>query len=214
MTKICSKCGKRKNISNFGKLSKSKDGYRSDCKECRKKESKKRYSENKEYFENYREEHKEHYKEIKKEHYEKNKEHYKKLNSDRYYKNKKSHLEKMTKYRKNNKEELNKYYRERKEKDISYDIEVRVRNRINAAIKNKSNSTKELLGCDVEFYKQYLEEKFEEGMSWENRSEWHIDHIKPLAKFDLTNEKQLFEAFHYTNTQPLWAKDNLSKGCR
>jgi desulfoferrodoxin (superoxide reductase-like protein) len=50
-------------------------------------------------------------------------------------------------------------------------------------------------------------------MTWDNWTTdgWHIDHIKPLASFDLTDRKQLLEACHYTNLQPLWAKDNLIK---
>jgi len=50
-------------------------------------------------------------------------------------------------------------------------------------------------------------------MTWDNWTldGWHIDHIKPLASFDLTDRKQLLEACHYTNLQPLWAKDNLTK---
>jgi len=48
-------------------------------------------------------------------------------------------------------------------------------------------------------------------MLWSNYGEWHIDHIKPLASFDLSDRKQLLEACHYTNLQPLWAQDNLSK---
>jgi hypothetical protein len=51
-------------------------------------------------------------------------------------------------------------------------------------------------------------------MSWSNWSlkGWHIDHIKALSKFDLTNREQLLEACHYTNLQPLWAAENMSKG--
>jgi len=49
-------------------------------------------------------------------------------------------------------------------------------------------------------------------MSWGNYGEWHIDHIKPISSFDLTNEYELKKAFHYSNTQPLLAKENLSKG--
>jgi hypothetical protein len=58
-------------------------------------------------------------------------------------------------------------------------------------------------------YKNYIESKFQEGMDWNNYGEWHIDHIIPLSS--ASNENELERLFHYTNCQPLWAKDNLSK---
>ena len=53
-------------------------------------------------------------------------------------------------------------------------------------------------------------------MSWDNwsRTGWHIDHKIALAKFDLTIESELKKAVHHTNLQPMWAKDNLSKGSK
>lgn len=60
----------------------------------------------------------------------------------------------------------------------------------------------------------HLESLFKPGMSWENHGEWHIDHILPLASFDLTDEQQAAKACHYTNLQPLWASENMSKGAR
>ena len=57
----------------------------------------------------------------------------------------------------------------------------------------------------------YLDAKFTDGMSWENHGEWHIDHILPCASFNLLIEDEQRKCFHYTNLQPLWAKDNLSK---
>ena len=70
------------------------------------------------------------------------------------------------------------------------------------------------LGCSIEELKLYLEKQFQIGMTWENwnNTGWHIDHIKPLSKFNLTDINQIKEACHYTNLQPLWAKDNILKG--
>ena len=78
----------------------------------------------------------------------------------------------------------------------------------------KNGSAVKDLGCSIDELKTYLESKFQLGMTWDNWSKdgWHIDHIKPLSSFDLTDKKQLLEACHYTNLQPLWATDNLSKG--
>jgi hypothetical protein len=66
------------------------------------------------------------------------------------------------------------------------------------------------VGCSIYQLKDYIESKFKQGMSWENYglNGWHIDHIKPLSSFTVDN---IMEANHYTNLQPLWAKENLIK---
>lgn len=71
-----------------------------------------------------------------------------------------------------------------------------------------------MLGCDFEFFINYIESKFLSGMTWQNhtRTGWHIDHIMPCASFDLTDPEQQKKCFHYSNLQPLWAEDNLRKG--
>ena len=71
-----------------------------------------------------------------------------------------------------------------------------------------------MLGCSFEFLRNYIESKFLEGMTWENHGYygWHIDHIIPCSSFDLSIKENQFKCFHYTNLQPLWAFENLSKG--
>lgn len=73
-----------------------------------------------------------------------------------------------------------------------------------------------LVGCVWPDFVAHIESLFSDGMSWGNHGQrgWHFDHIKPLSSFDLTDEKQLFEACHFTNVQPLWAADNIRKGAK
>lgn len=82
--------------------------------------------------------------------------------------------------------------------------------------KSKEGSAIKLLGCSVIEFCAYIEGKFLSGMSWDNYGYrgWHIDHIRPLASFDLSVKEQIAEAVHYSNLQPLWAVDNLRKGDR
>lgn len=93
-----------------------------------------------------------------------------------------------------------------------------LRSRIYRVVKRagaiKSERTMELLGCSMEFFIDHLKSQFTEGMSLENHGEWHIDHIRPCASFDLTDPEQQKQCFHYTNLQPLWAFENLSKGAK
>lgn len=62
----------------------------------------------------------------------------------------------------------------------------------------------------------HLESKFVEGMTWENRSEWHIDHIRPIASFNYAtpDDPEFKQCWSLSNLQPLWAKENMSKGAK
>jgi len=107
--------------------------------------------------------------------------------------------------------------KERYHSDTRFRLEFILRRRISLALRgfNKSKNTIKLLGVpNIEFLKNYLESKFKPGMSWEKRGLIHIDHIIPCASFDLTDPKQQAKCFHYTNLQPLWAHENLSKGAK
>jgi hypothetical protein len=101
----------------------------------------------------------------------------------------------------------------REAKIIAHSIRTRVWQGLK---RTKNQNCGQLTGLSWENLKIYLESKFQTGMTWENygMNGWHIDHIKPLVSFDLTNSEQIKLAFHYTNLQPLWAKDNLRKGGR
>ena len=76
----------------------------------------------------------------------------------------------------------------------------------------KESKTFELLGCDQETLFEHFESKFQDGMTWENHSfyGWHADHIIPLDS--ATTVEELVKLCHFTNLQPLWAKENLEKG--
>lgn len=101
---------------------------------------------------------------------------------------------------------------------LSAKVAANMRRRVNQALKHqgtiKSNHTMDYVGCSKEELVKHIESKFKGGMSWDNYGlkGWHIDHIIPLCSYDLTIDKNRYTAFHYTNLQPLWAKDNLKKG--
>jgi len=80
--------------------------------------------------------------------------------------------------------------------------------------KSQLSRSEIICGCTWDALKSHLEGQFQEGMTWDNQSEWHIDHIKPCSSFDLTDPKQVSECFHYSNLQPLWATENRSKGAK
>ena len=132
------------------------------------------------------------------------------INREKILKNKK-------KYRKAHKEEIDNYrkkYEYRKRKiDVNFRIKHNLRNRILKIFKNinRSKSTGKLVGCSIEFLKQYLEKQFKPGMSWSNYGKWHVDHKIPCCTFNLSKPSEQKKCFHYTNLQPLWAEENLKK---
>lgn len=135
-------------------------------------------------------------------------------------------------YRKNNPEKVksvNKKWRElnaekvridkreyrkiRIDTDEFFALRIRIRDLISTSLKKngyKKNSTSgKILGCAFEFFKIYIEGQFKDGMSWDNRSEWHLDHKIPISS--AKTEDEILRLNHYTNFQPLWAADNIRK---
>lgn len=111
-------------------------------------------------------------------------------------------------------------YKTKAEKKLSRALRQRFRYALKDFLKTKKVSAVKDLGCTVEEAVNYLESKFHtnpetgEEMGWHNYGDWHIDHIKPLARCNLDTVDGQREAVHYTNLQPLWWKDNLSKGAK
>ena len=91
-------------------------------------------------------------------------------------------------------------------------------NRINQLIRDKNKqSWLDIVNYNIEELKVHLENKFRDGMTWENYGKhWHIDHIKPVSHFKFTSkfDQEFKECWQLTNLQPLLAKENLSKGNR
>lgn len=219
MQKRCSNCKIIKDTTFFSKRKKSKDGYNGRCKMCI-------YEYMKKYRQNYTNKQKKQYK-IKakqynitnKEKLSKHQEEYRSKNVEAiknyqknwYIKNKK----RIQKYISNNRKKINKYYRNYVP-SINAKIAKSLHTNILATVKRakvkKTNSSIKLLGCSIDFFKQYIESKFTQGMTWDNygKNGWHFDHIKPCSSFNLSNSDEQKLCFHYTNYQPLWATREIA----
>lgn len=132
--------------------------------------------------------------------------------------NRKLAKDRVRKYRAKHRDKINKVHRDKMSGgiDVQYKLRWNIRNRFKQALLKsyKSGLAIKYLGCSIVELKNYLESKFMLGMTWENYGikGWHIDHIKPLSSFDLSDENNAAIACHYSNLQPLWAFHNLSKG--
>ncbi len=130
-------------------------------------------------------------------------------------------------YHANHRNERNERVRRRKRTDPVFKLRERLRStfadKLRLAIRrmphDRPTSTKSvlaLIGCSLTELMGHLERQFLPGMSWANwgrsRGSWHIDHIRPISSFDLLDDKDLQECWHFTNLKPLWAEDNLKKG--
>lgn len=117
-----------------------------------------------------------------------------------------------------NRERINRKNRERRRLNPGVKTATDMRCRVNTALRNqglkRDKPLEKLIGCTVPQLIRHIESKFKPGMSWENRSNWHIDHIEPCASFDLTDPGQQLICFHWSNLDPIWARDNIRKGAK
>jgi hypothetical protein len=115
-------------------------------------------------------------------------------------------------------ERRRKYEQEQYQTNPQFALSSRIRSRIRISIKKanvqKSTKTIDLIGCSYEFLRKHIESQFREGMAWDKPNSFHIDHIRPLASFDLTDPEQQKSACHWTNLQPLYPEENWKKGTK
>jgi hypothetical protein len=198
-TCVCTKCKIEKQVADFYKDQRRKTGLQANCKKCFNERTVKY---NREFRKNNRE--------LVRAWGRKN-------SKDDYRRRKDTIVIASKEYYEKNKDQLNKkkveYTRKKRKTDTLYRTRCLLGSRTLKALKGigfkKSNTTEEMLGCSYENFLKHLESLFSKGMTWENQGKWHIDHIVPLSS--AKNEEELIKLCHYTNTQPLWAKDNLSK---
>lgn len=186
--KTCSKCKIEKPLTFFTKDKSRKDGYHYQCKSCKMDY----YNANRNHFLEYKKQYRQNNKELNKQ------------------------------YRQNNKEKIynqnNKYRSNRRKTDDLYRLWHNTRGLIGKSFKRGTNQFKKnaksesILGCTIEEFKKHIENQFKDGMNWENRSEWHLDHIIPISL--AKTEEEVIKLNHYTNFQPLWAIENIRKGAK
>jgi len=173
-----------------------------------KERQKKYYEEHKEQIKLRQKNYKKEHREVARRYYKNHKEQISDSNK-KYYE---EHKDQIRKYQINNKEQIKEKESLRRKNNLSFKISKNLRNRLFKVVKYKYASALDLVGCSVEDLMKHLESQFQEGMTWDNYGKWHIDHIKPCASFNLLNEEEQRQCFHYSNLQPLWAVDNLKKG--
>lgn len=192
LKKQCKKCKEEKATYEFHKDVTSPDGFHRVCKFCRLALRKIFYAKNRDRLKNW------------------------------FYSYRKSNPEKIKATQIKSRPKTRKRLNERYKNDVCFKLKTRLRTRLRSAIQEvwASGSFVQDLGCSINELKTYLESKFYanpktgEKMTWDNwkKDGWHVDHVKALASFNLSNKDEFLKACHFTNLQPLWWFENLSKG--
>jgi hypothetical protein len=220
-SKVCTKCGNKKDLCDFHKDKAKKDGYRNICKNCSHNYIQNYYSVNEDKV---KEKNKIWRNNNQKSIIERN-EKWKEANSEKY-------KEIQIKYRKEKKEKIQKrnniYNKKRKSIDPVYKLRCGITRTISDTLRlkklTKKSRTCAILGCSFEDFRNYLELLWEHTnnlnenacvwMTWDNYGKyngtrnfgWDIDHIEPISK--AKTEDDVIRLSHYTNLQPLCSKIN------
>ncbi len=228
--KTCNLCKEEKELERFKKDKRRPDGRGSSCKDCMKIKGLEYYYRTKDdrketISENRRKSHllnKETENIKSKEYKENNRDKIKDYNSKYYVENIEKSREISKKYYYDNIDERRayskKYINDKLKSDDLFRLKFYVRGMIkkhfNRGGYSKTSKTQEILGCSFEDFKLYLESKFEDWMTWENRGlfngelnyGWDIDHKIPISSAKTEEEVLLLN--HYTNLQPLCSYTN------
>lgn len=252
LTKICTKCGERKNWSEFHKNNRCKYGVRSSCKTCFKIYQKNNKEKLKQYFKvyysintkkiktnsnDYYKSNKNKARESQKIWREMNKEKKRSCDSNYYKNNKKEVLAKQREYyeinqkkrkayqkiyKRNNRKKVNQrnriYEKNRRLTDPKYRLNISVSALMRISLCGNKNSLhwESLVGYTLKKLITHLEKQFQPGMSWDNYGKWHVDHKIPLSAHNFTKPEHIDfkKAWTLKNLQPMWAKENISKGAK
>jgi hypothetical protein len=234
MSKICKKCNTEKLLTDFY-YNKRTNKYFNSCISCEKVRSQLHYQNNKERHQarnkQWVEENKERHRQLVKNNRHKYSE-YDKQYAKKYHKLNK-HFQNLQnkKWREDNPD----YYRDKRNNNIDFfreyarlyqnykrktDPQYRLKKSIQASLHfnlkkyntEKIDTTVNYLGCKTSDYVVYIENLFFPEMNWENYGDiWEIDHILPISRFDFNIEEEIYKAFNYTNTQPLFKTTEIAK---
>lgn len=108
------------------------------------------------------------------------------------------------------------WHKKQMKESPAYRLKITLRARLHVVLKSrgfkKRCAMNAVLGCNAEFLKGYIEAQFLPGMSWDRRTEFHVDHRIPLSS--AKTEAEMIALCHYTNLRPMWAIENLLKGSK
>lgn len=205
----------------FHRSSSHSSGLRPECKECKSKADRLYREANidkkKLHDQQYYQANQERKKQISKDWYNLNRDRAAQYKRVYFQQNKEKIYEYRKEYNDQNYERLkdymNKYMKEKYHNNINYRIKSICNKRIRDGVRQKSKSTMDYIGCDIEHLKQWFEYQFVEGMTWDNMGRiWHIDHVRPCSSFNFDNEDDIYQCYHWSNLQPLFAQANMEKG--
>jgi hypothetical protein len=202
--KQCTKCLEKLSLTDFNKTKRSKDGYMYFCKKCHYIQVKANRNNYKEYDKKYADD----YNKLNQQNIKEKQKNWR-LNNPDYYKIKRNNeREKFNYYD-------NQYKKNKRINDINFKLKDCISSNINFNLKkyknDKTDSYINYLGCTIEYYVDYLSPYLKPEMDWGNYGIiWEIDHIVPISTFDMSVEENIYKAFNYNNTQPLFKTTEIA----